>query len=701
MQVALAHCHARLFQSPRFSADVTVPASLESSARTTPSVLLVEEYDALAVALTSALKRFAPQHRTRVVGSLNGADSAVSEIHPPLIVIDFDPPHPNIIGFLNRTRATHPETRVLVIASGLSPDFVAQRYGPNAVHFIPKPFELADFGAAVQALLGPWTQAGTGGSRGTLRDLNLRDLIPLACVNDTTTTFDVTAPGGRRGEILILDGHICHASTPGSIGIDGLIEIMRWKDAHVVEAERVGAGPRTIQGPWLPIFLDALAAAKSAADELRISPPPVTVDDEPKTPKTGKKIIVIDDTEMLLIFVEDSLSIADPNLQIVTASSGSEGIKQTEAIIPDLVLLDYSLSDSRGDQVCERLLRNENTAAIPIIMMSGHVPEMMATATRYPNVVATIAKPFVSEALVQLVQKTLADSSARSVPSGKTKATPIPVEPAETVSHEVKPARTGNGKKPVKKGSPSKAKSVQVPKPPPEFAAPDLDPPAPARKIDLTEASLVETPLQPLGARKQTTPKHATVVLSWGMEVISVQFTPSFQIDTIRAKPSMSMLSLTLQQAPATGENRGGAFEPGPVELDVDGQIETMRVRPSRARDYSIHTRNGFAINDVNLLNESERIQFIAGSAAPMILQLVALFKVDRVELSDRFELAHLVLYSVGNQVRITLDSHLRLTAGQEFETIGVQLDESGRVVELVLKPIAPSVKKEDNKAEF
>ena len=69
---------------------------------------------------------------------------------------------------------------MIVIASGTSPEFAAERYGPNAIQFVEKPFELADFGAAVQALLGPWTEASSGDSRGTLRDLNLRDLVPLA-----------------------------------------------------------------------------------------------------------------------------------------------------------------------------------------------------------------------------------------------------------------------------------------------------------------------------------------------------------------------------------------------------------------------------------------------------------------------------------------------------------------------------------------
>ena len=46
---------------------------------------------------------------------------------------------------------------------------------------------------------------------------------------------------------------------------------------------------------------------------------------------------------MLLIFVEDILTTANPELQITTALSGSEGLREIERVIPDLVLLDYSL----------------------------------------------------------------------------------------------------------------------------------------------------------------------------------------------------------------------------------------------------------------------------------------------------------------------------------------------------------------------
>lgn len=699
-----------------------MPASVKSPAGTAPSVLLIEEYDALAAAITSALKKFAPQHRTRVVETLSEAEAAAAETMPQLFVIDFDPPHSNAVEFLNRACLAHPEARVLVVASGMSPAFALERYGPNAIQFVEKPFELADFGAAVQALLGPWTEASSGDSRGTLRDLNLRDLVPLECVSGAAAVLKIDAANGRSGEIHFVDGHICHASAPGLSGTEALHEIMGWKNARGTETERPADSPRTIHGPWQHVFLEALRMAKPSTEEIRVSLPPRPSLEEEKPARTGKKIVVIDDTEMLLIFVEDSLSIVDSSLQIVTAPTGSEGVRRVEEMLPDLVLLDYSLPDLRGDQICERLLQNTTTAGIPVVMMSGHVPEMMATAERCPNVVATIAKPFMSDALVRLVNETLARGSRPGAAQEETaSAWTITDHPVSVAVPEPKAARHGNGKKPVKKSASAKTAIKALPEQPiaslpaPVMAPPPPPPPpqpaAPPSQIEITEtiaipavpvsapspatrdirpaepAILEPPPLSSARPARLAGPNGGAVVLGLGMEVISVQFNPRFQIATIRAKPSATTLSLTQLLMPSDAENRWGAgFELGAVELGSDGRIRSMRVRPTRKPADSIRTHNGFDINDVKLMDETACIQFTAGTSAPMTMQLVAVFKVAGVELSDQFEVAQLVLQPESNRVRITLDPQAGGAAGTEFETVGVRLDASARIAEFVLR---------------
>jgi len=645
-----------------------VPASQESPAGTAPSVLLVEEYDALAAAITSALKKFAPGHRVLAVDSLSEAEARAIETSPVLLIVDFDPPQSDAIEFLGRISAARPDTRFLAIASGVLSELNSERRGPNAIQFIEKPFELSQFGAAVQALLGPWTDPASGDSRGTLRDLNAQDLVLLECLNLATSVLQVRSEDDRRGEIHFLDGHITHAVAGNFSGLGALHQILRWKNLSAKEVERVVDAPRTIHGAWSQILLEALRLAAVAIEEPALSAAPVTPQERPKpaSQKTGKKIVVIDDTEMLLIFVEDTLATADPNLQIVTAFTGSEGLRRTEVMLPDLVLLDYSLPDLRGDQVCERLLQNAATARVPVVMMSGHVGEMAATARKYRNIVATIEKPFMSEALVALVTETLAKG-------------PLPPEA---------PARQENGKEPAKKNGTGAVKEpAAVVRPP----TPTTPPPRPAPPVTI----VAEPPPPPAPAVSRPAPKitslatanGSSVVLGLGMEVVSVQFTPRFQIGAIRARPTTSTMSLTYSSAPA--ENLLAGFEIGPVELDGTGRIRTMRVLPTRQPAKPVQTGTHLSIDNVALVNQNASIQVTAGQSAPMTMQLVAMFKVAGVELSDRFEVAQLVLQPAGTRVRVILDpkSH----AATEFETAHVRLDPTQRIAEFVLNAAAAS----------
>lgn len=688
---------------------------MESAPGTTGNILLIEEYDALAAALSAALNKFAPQHRTRVVDSLPAGESAAAEIHPQLIVVDFDPPHSNAIDFFYRLSKTQLEARVLVIASGVSSEFIAQRYGPNAIQFVDKPFELAEFGAAVQALLGPWAKCSSGDSRGTLRDLNLKDLVPLECMTGASITLQITASRGRVGEIHFCDGQICHANAGGLSGIDAFHEIMRWPNANATEAERPVDGPQTIHGPWQHVFLEALEATKPGIAELPVAAPSEAPLPEPKVPKTGKKIVVIDDTEMLLMFVEDVLSIADPALQITTASGGREGVRQAKAIVPDLVLLDYSLADLPGDQVCERLLQDDVTSGVPVIMMSGHVPEMMATANRCPNVVATIAKPFMSEALVQLVRETLVKGPRSSAPGGETTKVSCQTPPGRESQRPNKGAK----KKPVEKEASGKSpaeKQLEKSVKPTATAIvpgnlPTTTPSVTPRVIRVptqtatqgtmtaaqglimpesrpVESSLLHPPaFAPSQIAKPATPK-STVVLAFGVEVISVQFTSQFQVSRIRVKPISSRLSLSHLRTSSLTENRVAGFELERVQLDTNNQMKTIRVRPTHKPTDSIQVHNGFDINDVELLNEPACIQFTARSSAPMILQLDAIFRVIGVELSNQFEVAQLVLQPQGDSVQITFEPQSAGARGAAFKILGLHLDSRGRIAEFVLQSL-------------
>ena len=649
--------------------DAIVPQSFPtSSASTDQSVLLLEQYDALAAAIGSALKKFAPGHLVAIARSLGEAESIALKTRPALFIIDVDPWSPVLIDLLDKLRDKNPTGRVLVIGAGIPKEITDERGSFGALQFVEKPFDLADFGAAVQALLGPWRESESANSRGTLHALNLSDILLLQHAAGASAVVEIEAGRKRFGEIHFIEGRVSHAETGKLEGIEALEEMLAWGEAGLSEGKTRPSGNRTIHGPWPGIVLELLRNARPAQ---HVEAPPIA---ETKVARPiaedAKKIVVIDDTEMLLIFVEDVLATRHADWKITTADTGTRGCKEVERTLPDLILLDYSLPDFNGDEVCRRLLKDQRTAHIPVLMMSGHVLEMKAAAARFENIVATIEKPFLSDALVDLVQRTLEGVPPRmEVPPEQI----VPVElreppAAPSVPHLEEPKRSVD----FKPATTSRSTTV---------------PPLPSVQKTIAKAAPATAPL---AAPVISAAKDA--VLGLFLDVLSMQFTPQLQMGTIRAKPSSSSVSLHLPSGARDSLPVETGFELARTDLDTNGHIASMRLVPTLKPFQPAKTRNAFEIGDVAVVPGAPResVRLTPNLAAPMTMQLLAHLDLAGVELSPAFQVQYVVLKWRGSRVRVTLSS--KATSGEAtgaaFEIAVVQLDPAGRITELLLNPI-------------
>jgi DNA-binding response OmpR family regulator len=629
-----------------------VPARRKSANADVPqhNILLLEEYDALAAAISSALKKFAPQHFGAVARSLAEAEKLASDLDPELFIIDVDPPWAGLTNFLEKMRAAHPNARALVIGSAIPPEIAAERGASGALQFVEKPFDLAAFGAAVQALLGPWREQE---GRGTFGALDVIDVVLSHCAANSSVILDLRS-GTRTGEIHIAGGQVLHAAAGRLKGEDALRETLNWSKPRLGEKKLSGSARRTITN-WQAIVLETLRDGATEISE------PSRMPAETTPPTTGKRIVAVDDTEMLLIFVEDILSTADPELQITTALSATEGLREIERVIPDLVLLDYSLPDFNGDELCERLLENEQTAHVPVLMMSGHVAQMNATAARFPNVVATIEKPFLSDALVDLVQQTLEAEHAF-----EKQADEEPLAP--TILSEPTPLP------PPKKEIPTKRQSRALP---PTTLAP-------------VESHIEHHAPTGLPTIRVAPTDGSAAVLGIFLEVLSMQLTSQLQMGAIRARPASLTASLRLQSA--TARNAIPAelgFQLGPTKMNGEGRISTMRLVPTSKPFQPAQMRTAFEIGGVALIpNETRaRVQLTPAGTTPMTMELRAYLELNAVELTPSFQVAQLILNWSTAAVRVTLNPKAPEQTAAKFELRVLKLDDSGRIAELLLQP--------------
>ncbi|WP_321493396.1 response regulator [uncultured Desulfobacter sp.] len=82
-------------------------------------------------------------------------------------------------------------------------------------------------------------------------------------------------------------------------------------------------------------------------------------------------ILAIDDNQDNLVTISVLLKLLIPNSDVITASSGEEGIHKAIIERPDTILLDIHMPGMDGFETCRELKKIEATAFIPVIMLTA------------------------------------------------------------------------------------------------------------------------------------------------------------------------------------------------------------------------------------------------------------------------------------------------------------------------------------------
>jgi len=118
-----------------------------------------------------------------------------------------------------------------------------------------------------------------------------------------------------------------------------------------------------------------------------------------------KKILVIDDTELMVRLTTDILT--KHGYEVVSANNGVDGIKMVASEKPDLVLLDVVMPGIDGFEVCKLLRKDESNNLIPIIMLTAQGNEEDKLVGLEIGADDYITKPFNPRELVSRVRNTL------------------------------------------------------------------------------------------------------------------------------------------------------------------------------------------------------------------------------------------------------------------------------------------------------
>ncbi len=371
---------------------------------------MLEPDDSLGSTILSALHEAAPDAVVDLARNLEDAHRLVVSDRPDLFVLDLDGAKDLGNDFLLDLRTSHANARAIVLSDVRLDSQREQVARMGAIHFLEKPLPQAEFVELVQLLLRTEEEETKGEKfQGTLSDLHLSDIIQLKCMSGATSALEFSGPAGEKARVYFENGQVRHATTPGGEGVEAFNEIVSWKGGKISEVSGTGSPPRTIDLDWQFLLMEAVRKVDETSER--------RAQRKKLAPSQRQKVLVIDDSLMLLTFVQEIL--AEANYDVVAAATAEEGLQAAADQKPGLILLDYLLPDLRGDEVSRLLHEDEATTNIPVLYMSGFGADLASAQEEFPNVLAILNKPFSSDMLLKAVEQHLPRIPGTEAEAGK------------------------------------------------------------------------------------------------------------------------------------------------------------------------------------------------------------------------------------------------------------------------------------------
>jgi DNA-binding response OmpR family regulator len=122
-------------------------------------------------------------------------------------------------------------------------------------------------------------------------------------------------------------------------------------------------------------------------------------------PRSRPLVLVADDDRDILQLVSFRLERAD--YEVVQANDGEEALRLVKELRPDLVVLDLMMPKLNGYEVIREIRRDEETKAIPVILLTARVQEADVARGFEAGADDYLKKPFSPQELRARVQAIL------------------------------------------------------------------------------------------------------------------------------------------------------------------------------------------------------------------------------------------------------------------------------------------------------
>ena len=118
-----------------------------------------------------------------------------------------------------------------------------------------------------------------------------------------------------------------------------------------------------------------------------------------------RKALVVDDEFHIVQVV--AIKLKNNGFDVLTADNGAAAYTLAAQHKPDIIITDYQMPALTGLELIEKLRADEQTAAIPVIMLTARGFAIEDQQKQKLNIAACLSKPFSPREVLQTVEEVL------------------------------------------------------------------------------------------------------------------------------------------------------------------------------------------------------------------------------------------------------------------------------------------------------
>ncbi len=204
------------------------------------------------------------------------------------------------------------------------------------------------------------------GFAGTLKNIQLNDLIQMCCLSASSLCMRVTK-GNRQGTVFIVDGEIVHAACEDIEGEEAFYRILGWQTGSFESLEVSSVPRRTIDKNYHFMIMEAARraderGAQGEAAEETVSPAADRQQDD------RLRVLIVDDSPMMRKILSSMLATSNRVNVVGMAGNGKEAIRLIDDLAPDLVTLDVNMPVMDGTSTIKHIMIKN---PCPVVIMSN------------------------------------------------------------------------------------------------------------------------------------------------------------------------------------------------------------------------------------------------------------------------------------------------------------------------------------------